>query len=163
QLTDDRARRRFARECEATERIGAHPRIVSSLRHGETATGQPYIEMEYYKRGSLEGMLEQGILSVPSVLQVGIQIADALSAAHHSGVLHRDVKPGNVLVADDGSCAIADFGIAGVQKGVGASLTIDALTPLHAPPEVLRDGRPGSTADLYSLGSTMYTLLTGRP
>jgi molecular chaperone DnaK (HSP70) len=161
-MAGEQSRRRFEREQLIAARIGRHPRIVSTLDYGETEAGQPCLEMEYYRQGSLTDWLEGSRrLSLKDALTVGVEIADALNAAHHADVVHRDINPGTILVDDDGHFALAGFGIAALRRDPGAALTTDALTPHHAPPEVLRSGRPGPTADIYSLGSTLYTLIAG--
>ena len=162
-MSGEQSRRRFEREQQTAAGIPPHRRIVATLAHGETAAGQPFVEMEHYERGSLDDWFTRSRrLSLNDALIVGVQIADALAAAHQADVCHRDVRPGNILVAADGSFALSGFGIAALRRDPGASLTTDALTPVHAPPEVLRSGRPGPTADIYSLGSTIYTLIAGR-
>ena len=89
--------------------------------------------------------------------------ARALQAAHDRGIVHRDVKPANLLVSDDGQVALADFDVATVES-LAPTATVEALSPAHAPPERLSgDAEVGPAADIWSLGSTLYTLLVGRP
>jgi serine/threonine protein kinase len=161
---DEKAMRRFARECQLTGRLSGHPNIVTVLGNGQTSAGRPYIAMEFYPDGSLkQRLLREGPLPVRDVLDIGVKVAGALAAAHAAGVLHRDVKPENVLLSPYGEPALADFGVSRLTAALGGSASTQALTPHHAAPEVL-DGRPATAAaDVYSLGSTLYQLLAGRP
>jgi len=121
--------------------------------------------MEYCSGGSLAGKVAaQGPLPVADVIAIGEHLCSALCAAHEAGILHRDVKPANVLLTSYGEPALADFGIASVlnadDPGSIATGTA-AYTVVHAAPEIL-EGKAGSpAADIYSLGSTLWTLLTG--
>jgi hypothetical protein len=162
--TDERELRRFRRECQLTGRLTGHPNIVTVLDTGVTGSGRAYVAMEYFERGSLRDRLaREGPLPVEDVLRVGAKIGSALAAAHQAGILHRDVKPQNILVSRYGEPALADFGIATLVETAEVSAHSDALTPYHAAPEIL-EGRPPSVAsDVYSLGSTLYQLLAGRP
>jgi serine/threonine protein kinase len=159
---DEPAWQRYQRECAITGRLSGHPNIVHILDSGTTATGRPYLLMDYFERGSLGQLIRtKGPLPLEDVLRLGVKLAGALESAHRAGVLHRDVKPENVLLSRY-EPALADFGIAGLAAGSGSSITVRALTPVHAPPELL-DGKPASAAsDVYSLGSTLYTALAGR-
>ena len=123
--------------------------------------------MEYCSGGSLAQKVRRtGPLPVAEVISIGARLCDALSAAHQAGILHRDVKPANVLLTSYGEPALADFGIARVRSdddtmGDTAGAT-GAYTIVHAAPEILA-GRAGTAAaDIYSLGSTLYTLLAGQ-
>ena len=155
---------RFRREAELLARLTGHPNVVMVLDSGVTRSGLPYLVMPFFERGSLTDRLARsGPLPVGDVLQIGVKIAGALAAAHHEGILHRDVKPQNILVSRYGEPALADFGIARLLDTADAATRTGALTPDHAAPEVL-DGQPyGITADVYSLGSTLHQLLAGRP
>jgi len=162
-LDDPATSTRFQRELEITVRLGRqHPHIVTVIDTRTLDTGQPCLVMEYYDRGSLHDRLrELGPLKVDEVVSVGTVMADALAFAHAQGVLHRDVKPQNILVLPT-SYVLADFGIArGIDAGHSASL--ERFSYRHASPQVL-DGEPPTVADdVYSLGSTLFTLLDGRP
>jgi len=155
--------RRFQRECRALVRLGGHPNVVTVFETGATRSGRPYIAMEYFEHGSLQDRLAvEGPLPVPEVLRIGERIAGALAAAHAEGVLHRDVKPRNVLLSRFGEPALADFGIAALAGGADVSAGSDQLTVHHVAPEVLEGGGPSIAADVYGLGSTLYTLLAAR-
>jgi serine/threonine protein kinase len=160
---DERELRRFRAECMATGRVSAHPNIVTVYDAGTTPGHRPWVAMEYCSGGSLAGRLEaHGPLPVPEVLDIGTKLASALHAAHSAGILHRDVKPQNVLITQYGEPALADFGIALItaEDDVADS---DAFTLLHTAPEVLEGHDATVASDVYSLGSTLYTLLAGRP
>ncbi|MCC8246599.1 serine/threonine-protein kinase [Saccharothrix luteola] len=161
-VTDPATVSRFHRELEITVRLGRqHPHIVTVLDTGVIG-GRPCIVMEYHDLGSLHDRLRQlGPLPVAEVVAAGIAVADALSFAHGQGILHRDVKPQNILVLPT-SYVLADFGIArGADAAHTASLQL--VSYRHAAPQMV-DGRPPAAADdLWSLGSTLFTLLDGEP
>lgn len=163
-LVDDPKRAaRFAREVEITVELGRqHPNIVTVLAVGTTRSGRPAIVMDYHEGGTLHDRLKSlGPLPVEEVGRIGAVLADALSFAHDRGVLHRDVKPQNVLVLPT-SWVLADFGIARLADSEHTS-SAETFTYRHAAPQIL-DGLPPTPADdIWSLGSTLYTLLDGRP
>ncbi|WP_165950145.1 serine/threonine-protein kinase, partial [Actinomadura sp. GC306] len=159
----DAAMRRFQRESRITGRLSGHPNIVTVLDTGTTRSGRPYIAMEYFEHGALTDRLaREGPLPVADVLRIGVKTAGALAATHDSDVLHRDVKPQNVLLSRYGEPALADFGIARLVDSFDATHT-QAFTPNHAAPEILEGRQPGVGSDIYSLGSTLYQLLAGQP
>jgi serine/threonine protein kinase len=160
---DDDTMRRFERECQITGRLTGHPNVVTVLDTGMTTAGRPFISMDYFERGSLRDRLaREGPLPVPDVLRIGVKIAGALAATHEAEVLHRDVKPQNILVSKYGEPALADFGVARLVDSSEATHT-NAFTPHHAAPEVVNGLPPGVTSDLYALASSMYQLLAGEP
>ncbi|MBB5954018.1 serine/threonine protein kinase [Saccharothrix tamanrassetensis] len=161
-VTDPDTVARFRRELEITVRLGRrHPHIVTVLDTGSIA-GRPCIVMEYYDLGSLHDSLRQrGPLPVSEVIAAGMAVADALAFAHGEGILHRDVKPQNILVLPT-SYVLADFGIArGADAGHSASLQL--VSYRHAAPQMVQGQRPAASDDLWSLGSTLFTLLDGQP
>ena len=161
---DDEARAaRFAREVEITLDLGRqHPNIVTVLATGITGSGRPAIVMEFYPGGTLHDRLKEfGPLPVDEVVRIGLVLADALSFAHDRGVLHRDVKPQNVLVLPT-SWVLADFGIARLVDSEHTS-SVETFTYRHASPQVLDGHAPTAADDIWSLGSTLYTLVDGRP
>ncbi|HLI39627.1 MAG TPA: protein kinase [Streptosporangiaceae bacterium] len=166
--SDERGRDRFLREVGLVIRLSGHPHVVTVLDAGSTRTGRPYIAMDYFELGSLHDRLrERGPLPAAEVAAIGAKIGGALAAAHEAGILHRDIKPQNILVSRFGEPALADFGVALLVSAPGADgragTITPYLTPAHAAPEILDGGEPSAAADLYSLGSTLYELLAGRP
>ncbi|HEY8523352.1 MAG TPA: protein kinase [Acidimicrobiales bacterium] len=162
-LADDRAQRRFLRECRVAGRLSAHPNIVTVYDAGLSPDGRPYISMELFDRGSIADRLRSGgPFAVPDVLRIAIGLAGALETAHRAGVVHRDVKPGNVLLASYGQPALTDFGLSILAERQEVSVGVDALTPYHAPPEVLERTTVTPTSDVYSLASTTFAMLAGR-
>ncbi|QYG94099.1 protein kinase [Iamia sp. SCSIO 61187] len=160
--TSDAALERFERECGAVGALSGHPNVVAVHDAGTTADGRPYLAMELVAGGTLAHRLAEGPLPVDEVLAVGARLADALAAAHAAGVLHRDVKPENVLLSDDGTPKLADFGIAMVADTNNTATGVVLGTVLHAAPEVLTGARATPASDVYSLASTMDALLRGR-
>ncbi|RRS02046.1 protein kinase domain-containing protein [Glycomyces terrestris] len=149
------------KELEATVAVSNHPHIVSIIDTGHTEAGHPFIVMEYCEGGSYSAILKaNGPLPVPDVIDVGVKIGQALQAAHNADILHRDVKPQNILRGQYGP-ALADFGIARTPAALAATAAIDKLTPLHASPEALLRQAQTAASDLFSLASSMWHLLAG--
>jgi serine/threonine protein kinase len=162
-LDTEHDRRRFMREARAAGRMSSHPHVVDLFDAGVLPDGHPYMIMELCE-GSYADRLRAERLAPAEVRDVGAKIADALADAHRLGVLHRDVKPANILVSGFGEPALADFGLAVLTEMRDVSMTLEVLTPAYAPREMFRHGcEPSPAADVYSLCATLYALLRGKP
>ncbi|MDO3648487.1 serine/threonine-protein kinase [Nocardia mangyaensis] len=158
---------------EAKLRAMREGRIAARLHHPNAITvfdvaeedGQPWLVMEYMNAPSLAAKLAGGATLPPiEVAGIGAQAAAALSAAHDAGIMHRDVKPANLLVGDDGTVKITDFGISHATGDVTVTATgFLAGTPAYLAPEIARGDSPKSAADVFALGSTLYAAVEGAP
>lgn len=158
----DENRERFLREQRAMGRLTGHPNIVGVLQVGETQSGHPYIVMQYHRRGSLEARIRRhGPLPLGEVLRLGVKMAGALETAHRVGILHRDIKPGNILFTDYGEPALSDFGIAHFTGGFTTATGTFTGSPAFTAPEMLRGDPPSRASDVYGLGATLFCALTG--
>ncbi|GAA2685227.1 MULTISPECIES: serine/threonine-protein kinase [Actinosynnema] len=156
-----------------TERAIREGRIAARLQHPNVIAlydvvehdDRPWLIMEYLPSKSLAALLsERGRLPADETVRLGIQLAAGLVAAHHAGVVHRDVKPGNVLVTEFGTVKITDFGTSRAADEV--TMTASGLligTPAYLSPEVARGGRAEFPADVYGLGATLYAAVEGEP
>jgi len=164
-LISERDRRRFVREVTAAGRLSGHPHVIHVYDAGTLDDGRPYMVMELCPGGSLDDAVRRdGPMTPAQVRDIGVKIADALAAAHAAGILHRDIKPGNILVNRYGMVGLSDFGLASILVAEGGqSVTREAFTPAFAPPESFHGEEPSAAADLYSLAATLYALLAGRP
>ena len=152
-------RERFLREARAVSML-VHPNVVAVYDIG-SADDAPYLVMELAPGGSLKGRLERGPLLAEEARRLGIQIAQALAAAHAKEILHRDVKPANILATDGETWKLADFGMARLP---GTRLTITGQflgSPAYAAPEALNEGAFSPASDVYGLAATLYEALTG--
>ena len=159
---DDEIRRRFTREALAAARLSSAPNTVTIFDVGETDEGRPFIVMEYLSGGSLEDRLRKGPVPTEDALEWLGQAAVALDAAQAGGIVHRDVKPGNLLLDADGNVHVADFGVA---RATGLdSLTVAGTvlgTAGYLSPEQARGEQAGPASDRYALGVLAFELLTG--
>jgi serine/threonine protein kinase len=158
---DPKAAERFAHEASAARRI-THPNVIRIHDLGEEK-GRLYISMEYFPSVSLKQLVRRdGPLPLGRGLNVGRQIIDGLAAAHLQGVVHRDLKPQNVLVGKADLCKLIDFGLAksNLMLGLTASGTIMG-TPEYMSPEQVRGQSVAEPADLYSLGVVLYEMFSG--
>ncbi len=159
---DEEFRRRFHAESQAVAAL-SHPNIVS-VYDVSTTDDADFIVMELIDGITLKQYMEKkGVLNWKETLHFAIQIAKALDHAHSRGIVHRDIKPHNVMVLKNGSVKVADFGIAQVMTK-SSTLTKEALGSVHyISPEQAKGGRVDSRSDLYSLGVVMYEMMAGRP
>ncbi|WP_330254770.1 serine/threonine protein kinase [Nocardia sp. NBC_00565] len=158
---------------EAKLRAMREGRIAARLHHPNAITvfdvaeedGQPWLVMEYMDAPSLAAKLSgKRTLAPTEVARIGAQAAGALAAAHDAGIMHRDVKPANLLVADDGTVKITDFGISRAVGDVTVTATgFLAGTPAYLAPEVARGENPEPASDVFALGSTLYAAVEGTP
>ena len=153
---------RFRREARSVAQL-SHPNIVTVIDRGES-DGQQYIVFEYVDGESLKQLVDRtGPLPARRAIELGLQVAEALAFAHNAGLVHRDVKPQNVLVTEDGEAKVTDFGIArslDVEHGVTQTGTVLG-TSNYLSPEQARGQTVTPATDVYSLGVVLYELLTG--
>jgi len=159
----EQANQRAMREARLTARL-QHPHAVPVFDAVEQ-DGQLWLIMQFIPSITLAAVLEEGgPLQPEEAGKVGAEVASALAAAHAVGIVHRDVKPGNILIADDGAALISDFGIA---RALGdATLTSSGMihgTPAYLAPEVARGNEADFASDVFSLGATLYSALEGHP
>lgn len=163
-MTNEQEERRFRRECTVLGKLGSHPNIIDVYDAGITPGHRPYIVMKYYSGGNLADRLRtSGPVAATDAIDIIRQTAAALDYAHSLGVIHRDIKPDNILVDDEGRPILTDFGVAAIAESAGNYTTSVAFSPAHAAPEVLDNNEYGVASDVYSLASTLYTLLTAKP
>ncbi|MCA1650243.1 MAG: tetratricopeptide repeat protein, partial [Acidobacteria bacterium] len=163
-LSDSNARERLQREARAAARLN-HPRIAAVYDVLELA-GRPYIVMEYVEGETLAASLRRGPMLLERAVALGLDLTDALAAAHAAGVIHRDLKPGNIILTGTGDLKVLDFGLAKtLQREDDANLTHPGQvlgTPGYVAPEQLL-GKPADVrCDVYSAGAILYEMLTGR-
>lgn len=153
---------RFRREAQSAAAL-SHPNIVSIYDRGQSEDGTYYIAMEYLPGGTLKDrIVKRGALPARTAAAVALQIAEALQAAHRSGVVHRDIKPHNILITDDGDIKVTDFGIARAASSSTMTRTGSILGTAHyLSPEQAMGEPVGPASDLYSLGVVLYEMLTG--
>jgi eukaryotic-like serine/threonine-protein kinase len=156
-------RQRTLREARATARL-SHPNVVTTYDVVEE-DDRPWIVMELINARSLSQVLrDDGPLPPHRVAEIGLAMLGALEVSHKQGIVHRDVKPGNVLVTEDGRAVLTDFGIATMAGDPSLTSTGVVLgSPAYMSPERARGQRPGAAADLWSLGATLYAAVEGRP
>ncbi|HKN55300.1 MAG TPA: serine/threonine-protein kinase, partial [Amycolatopsis sp.] len=157
---------------EAKGRAMREARIAARLQHSHAITvfavieeeDRPWLVMEYLPSKSFSAVIKEEPASVDDAIRVGAQVSSALAAAHRAGIVHRDVKPANILVADDGTAKITDFGISRAIGDVKLTATGEiAGTPAYLAPEVARGEEASYAADVFSLGATLYAAIEGKP
>jgi serine/threonine-protein kinase len=160
---DDELRARFLREARLAARL-AHPNVVRVYDVGEDGD-RPFIAMEYVDGETLGDLLtRRGPLPPDEVVQLGVQACRGLAAAHDAGLVHRDVKPQNLLLGRDGLLKLGDFGVAFGLEGTRLTTAGTVLgTAAYLAPEQARGEEVTAAADVYALGAVLYELLTGQP
>src|SRR4051794_31852662 len=157
--------KRFRREAEIAQRI-VHPNVVSVIETGDYE-GVPWAAQRFISGGSLEQRLDKwGTLDLHQVIAIMKQVAAGLDVLHENGLIHRDLKPGNILVDDQGKPYIADFGLAKDHQNEGTVLTRpgQALGSMdYMAPEQIRGEEVGPATDVYALACMLFELLTGQP
>ena len=152
----------FEEEAQITAAI-SHPHVVRVFKTGK-AFGRFYIAMELVPGGHLEHQIkERGSLPEIEALKLALEVADGLRAAHAAGLIHRDIKPGNILLDSAGSAKIVDFGLALMTKGGVAKPDELWATPYYVPPETVEGLEEDYRADIYAFGATFYHVLAGTP
>lgn len=174
--SDPLYRARFLREARAVSAL-SHPNIAAVHDYGETDDGQPYIVMEFVKGLTLSKLLEEDTLTMARSIEIVMSIAEALGEAHHHGIVHRDVKPSNVVVNERGQVKVLDFGLVKqlAETGNGnidpSAPTLFSVrtrsdvivgTPLYLSPEQATGKPVDGRSDLFALGAVLYECITGR-
>jgi eukaryotic-like serine/threonine-protein kinase len=160
--SDEKRITAFEEEARITAAI-SHPHVVRVFKTGK-AFGRFYIAMEMVTGGHLEHQIrERGALPEAESLRLAIEVAEGLSAAHSAGLIHRDIKPGNILLDSAGSAKIVDFGLALMTKGGVATPDELWATPFYVPPETIEGLEEDYRADVYAFGATFYHVLAGKP
>jgi tetratricopeptide (TPR) repeat protein len=163
---DDATRLRVTREARAMGRLGDHPNIVAIYDMGDHE-GQPYIVIPVMPGGDVEGLIEKAPerrLPIEQAVGIAKAICQGLGYAHGKGIIHRDIKPGNVWLSADGTVKIGDFGLAlavDLSRLTQSGMMVGTVT--YMPPEQAMGGKVTTKADLYSLGAMLYEMVTGRP
>jgi hypothetical protein len=158
---------------EAKQRILREGRLAARLQHAHTVAvfdvvehdDAPWLVMEYLPSRTLGALLDaDGPMEPKRAAEIGVQIADGLAAAHAAGIVHRDIKPGNVLIGTEGEVKITDFGVSRAADDVQLTRTgMIAGTPAFLAPEVARGRTPTPASDVFALGSTLYATIEGTP
>jgi hypothetical protein len=147
-------------------RLGSHPHIVTAHDIGEEK-GQPYLIQEFMEGGSVEDLVDQAPdhrLPIDQCLQIASEVSQALQYAHERGIIHRDVKPGNIWLSREGHAKLGDFGLAvalDLSRMTQAGMMVGTVA--YMPPEQARGGKVDARSDLSGLGASLYETLTGRP
>ena len=156
-----RALESFQRESVALGALSSHPNIVTLFRSFPSADSRPVLVLELCA-GSVADQARAGGMPVAEAMSIGIKVAGALETAHRAEILHRDVKPQNILLTEFGEPALADFGVAMLQASAQTTAGLFDFTTLHAAPELLEGGATSPATDVYELASTLYQLIAGQ-
>ena len=154
---------RFEQEAKVLAKL-LHPHILPIHDYGET-DGYTYIVMPFVKSGTLADLLQGSLLPLPQIRRIVTQVGDALDYAHSQGVIHRDVKPSNILIDQRSNCLLTDFGIAKMVEGTIHLTRTGGIvgTPAYMSPEQIQGEELDGRSDVYSLGIVLYEMATGRP
>ena len=153
---------RVRREAQAMGRLGDHPNVVTVYDIGEEA-GQPYIVSQFMEGGSVEDLVDQAPdhrLPIDQSLQIASEVCQALQHAHERGIIHRDVKPGNIWLSREGHAKLGDFGLAvalDLSRMTQAGMMVGTVA--YMPPEQALGGKVDARSDLYGLGATLYEMV----
>jgi len=158
---DDKARKRFVQEAQAASSL-EHPNICSIHEIDETPDGRMFIVMPCYEGESLAARIERGPVELDDTVDIAIQVASGLSKAHENGIVHRDIKPGNILITNDGVAKIVDFGLAKLSGRAKLTRTgTTAGTVSYMSPEQLKGEDVDHRCDIWALGVVLYEMITG--
>jgi len=172
--TDQHFRGRFLREARSTSKL-SHPHIAAIYDYGETDDGQPFIVMELVKGETLGDLMLRETLTIPRVIEIIEQVAEALGEAHRHGIIHRDIKPSNIAINERGDVKVLDFGLAkevgidaadSAARGLLNTQTREGVivgTPMYLSPEQALGVEVDVRSDLFSLGSVLYECIAGQP
>jgi len=163
---DEATRTRILREARAMGKLGDHPNIVGIFDMGEEK-GQPYVVLPLMPGGDVEGLIEKAPdrhLPIEKAIGIAKSVCKGLEYAHAKGIIHRDIKPGNIWMGTDGTAKIGDFGLAiAIELSRLTQSGMMVGTYYYMPPEQAMGGEVTAKADLYSLGAMLYEMVTGRP
>ena len=159
---DEEARQRFLIEAKAASRL-AHPHVATIYGVEEVEGGRMAIAMSYCSGGSLKELLKEGPLLLDDAVKKVMQIGAGLQAAHDKGIIHRDVKPANIMIGEGGTLQIVDFGLARITGLTGITRSGSTMgTVAYMAPEVVRDGHSDHRSDIWALGVVLYELVAGQ-
>ena len=160
---DAERQRRFRHEVHAVGTLSGHPHVVTVYDAGVTRSGEAFIALELVEGRSVGDRLRSsGPLPVADAVRIGVEVSDALEAAHDAGIIHRDIKPDNLLVGPRGRTLLTDFGIATLDDTTRTATGMLTGTLAYLAPELLAGGRPDSRSDVFALGATLHALVSGR-
>ncbi len=158
--SDTEAVNRFVREAQSAGSL-QHPGIITI--HDIVVGDLLYIVMEFVEGTDLSGYMKKNKVTLPWFKKIAMEVCDALGAAHKKGIVHRDIKPDNIMITSEGRAKVADFGLASFASGATGMTQVGQVlgTPLFMPPEQIRGQKTDNRSDIYALGITFYKMLTG--